>query len=233
MHQHGDPAGAGQHVLEQCEPLGAQLRVEERLARDVVGGPREAAGEARGDRVPGRRDDDRNRRTGAPNRAHGNPDRHDDVRFERNEVVGEPLKQVGPPLSALHCELDVLTLDIPQLAQALAELREQTRHSVVQNADERHPVWLLRSRRQWRREESDGERGESHRARDHHAAAGRCSLVMPAIFRQPSILRNLTWPLATRQKPAGEAVQRDESPPHHVHAPPAWLAICHGLGGKS
>ena len=85
-------------------------------------------------------------------------------------------------------------------AQALAELREQTRHSVVQNADERHPVRLLRARRRRRGEERDDERDESHRARDHHAAAGRCSLVMAAIFRQPSILRNLTWPLATSDR---------------------------------
>jgi hypothetical protein len=92
---------------------------------------------------------------------------------------------------ALHCEPDVLTVDIPQLAQALAERREQTRHPAVQNADERHLVRRLRSHRPWRREENDGERDDSHSAHGHHAAAGSCSLSMPAIFRQPSTLHTL------------------------------------------
>jgi hypothetical protein len=31
---------------------------------------------------------------------------------------------------------------------------------------------------------------------DHHAATAVCGLNTSAIFRQPSILRNLIWPLA-------------------------------------
>jgi hypothetical protein len=37
-----------------------------------------------------------------------------------------------------------LTLDLPPVAQALAERRKQTQHSIVKNADERHLVRLLR-----------------------------------------------------------------------------------------
>jgi hypothetical protein len=112
------------------------------------------AGEARADRVPGCRDDDRDRRAGPPDRANRNPGRHHDLGLERHQLGGDPRKQVGPPLSALHDELDVLTLDIPELVQTLAERGEQARHAIVQDAHEGDLVRRLRLHRERRGDET-------------------------------------------------------------------------------
>jgi hypothetical protein len=50
--------------------------------------------------------------------------------------------------------VDVLTLDIPELVQALAEGGEQARHAIVQDAHEGDPVRRLRLHREWRGEET-------------------------------------------------------------------------------
>ena len=47
--------------------------------------------------------------------------------------------------------------------------------------------------------DAEGEGGRKCSACDHHAAAC-CWVSTEAIFRQPSILRNLIYPVATRRK---------------------------------
>src|SRR4030095_14863431 len=57
------------------------------------------------------------------------------------------------------------------------------------------------------RTEGDRERD----AKDHHAATTAvCWLRTAAIFRQPSILRNLIWPLATRPRRRNTAASGPE-----------------------
>jgi hypothetical protein len=56
----------------------------------------------------------------------------------------------------------------------------------------------LRAGGEWRGEEAESEAGRERSAYDYHAANTVCRVGTAGIFRQPSILRNLICPLATR-----------------------------------
>ncbi len=63
-----------------------------------------------------------------------------------------------------------------------------------------------------RGEEAEDEDDCERSAYDHHAATAVCWLSTAAIFRQPSILRNLICPLATRLKSKPTAEFREADP---------------------
>src|SRR5262249_40937161 len=114
-------------------------------------------------------------------------------------------RQLGKPLAPVADEVldrDGLSVHIPQLAQALEESGKPWRRRLRCARVEREEAQsrdLPRLRRDRERRDEDAESKSSckHRASDRHAAT--CRLNTAVILCQPSILRNLIWPLATRR----------------------------------
>src|SRR5437870_10833021 len=82
-----------------------------------------------------------------------------------------------------------------------------------QNADPWHLRRVLCLGGERRGEEAEGEGGCKRRAYEDHAATAVCWLSIAAIFRQPSIRRNLICPVATRLKSSTMAASSFGSEP--------------------
>ena len=110
---------------------------------------------------------------------------HDDVRLEANEISRECRVPVVLALGPARLEGDVLTLDIAQVAQALAERLEAAQPKVGRGARRyvTHPGQLLRGlsddRAEWRKgnaeSENDREPDPPHAHLDWQMAGGESS----------------------------------------------------------
>jgi hypothetical protein len=131
----------------------------------------------------------------------GCPRSHDDIDLEANQFGGDVGQAAVVVDLGAVLEGDALALDPAPLAQALPERLEERRRfdrTDPQKPDARR-LRRLSLRHERRGEDADDKGGCERNASDLHAAAV-CWLSTAAIFRQPSILRNLICPLATRLK---------------------------------
>src|SRR5262249_46438195 len=140
-----------------------------------------------------------------------------------NQVRREGGKSLDPSFGTPELQANVLAVDVAEAAELLHEGVEETWIRRDQDANPRELSRRLRLDSERRGEHcsqasyedtaihlfNDLARAQQHRRWDrepertsygHYAATTVCRLSTAEIFRQPSIRRNLIWPLATRLK---------------------------------
>src|SRR5262249_54646925 len=124
---------------------------------------------------------------------------------------------VDPTLRISIVDDNILALNPPELAQPLPERvaqgRPVGRGRHLKKTYPRHLSRLLRVGSERRGEETPGEGKDGCAPPGHHAATAVCWFNTAPIFCQPSILRNLICPLATRPKSRTSAASSVGSEP--------------------
>ena len=190
---------------EQLQSLRWQIENQRCYAGRVSARPRKTLDEAEPHRIAAGTHDDGNRRGRPPRR----PDArgcvcHQHVRLEPNQFGGERRKTLATPLCPPVLDRDIPRLFVSQITQPLTErakiLRVVFGGRQAEEADPVHLPRLLGLGGEGRGEETHGEDSDECDTPDHHAATPVCWFNTAPIFCQPSILRNLICPLATRLK---------------------------------
>jgi hypothetical protein len=202
----GDARDPGQRLSQELQALGLDLRPDcERESRDVTAGTRDALNESLAHGIgAGHHDDGDGRGQGLGCPQYQVAGGHDHVRFEADELGDDVPESLEPSLGRPALEDEVLPFDVAEGPQALHErssgdvdglgsrhLRDRRRGE--DEADAVDLPCLLRPGGKRRGEEAQGERDCEPNAEDHHAATAVCWLSTVAIFRHPSIRRNLIW----------------------------------------
>ena len=148
--QEPDACRLRQHLLQQLDLLGDELRRLSRDAGDVASGPREALHETGGDRIGDVRPHDRNRRRRLPRRERDLGERDDeDVGAQAHELVGKLGETVEVALDrdvVAVLDVDVAALDVTVVGEAALELVQERadRFGRPEIADQRRPSRLGR-----------------------------------------------------------------------------------------
>jgi hypothetical protein len=192
-----DPTDPRNGLLELFQTLADKLRAEVGRPRNIAARPRKAGDEPVRNRIGSRSEDNGEgpgRLLGGQGGGCGSSG-HDDINLERNQFGRESAEPLDLPLGISVFDHDGATLDVTEVTQSLTEGLVQVGVSGQvgrQDAYSSDLGRLLGLGDEWRAQSENS--GECNYP-DHHAATAVCGLNTSAIFRQPSILRNLIWPL--------------------------------------